>query len=88
MNEIQTQDRVISKFEENIGNIEIPGSQSPGVPILQEIYKSPSRLSSSPSYVEILKKKVVDSSGSSGEDSFEQSSKNTGRKYRKEIREE
>ena len=31
---------------------------------------------------------MVDSFGSSGEDSFEQSSKKTGRKYRKEIREE
>ena len=60
--------------EENIGNIEIPvPSQSPCVPILQENLKSPSRLSSSPSYAEILKKKWVDSSRSSDEDSIEKS---------------
>ena len=86
--EILPYEVLISKIEENIGNIEIPASQSPGVPILQEIHKSPSRLSSSPSYIEILKKKVVDSSGSSNDDSFEHSSKKTGRKSRKEIREE
>ena len=38
--------------------------------------------------VEILKKKLVDSSSSSDEDSIEQSSKKAGRKSRKEIREE
>ena len=80
---------LFSESEENIGNIEIHvPSQSPCVPILQENHKSPPRLSSSPSYVEILKKKVVDSSGFSDEDSFQQSSKNTGRKSHKQIREE
>ena len=78
---------LISEIEENIGNIDIPTpSQSPCVPILQKNHKSPPRLSSSPPYTEILKKKVVDSFGSSDEDSFEQSSKKSGRKSRKEIR--
>ena len=63
-------------------------SQSPSVPIQKEIHNSPSRPSSSPSYAEILKKKVAESSGSSDEDTFEQSSKKTGRNSRKEIREE
>ena len=46
-----------------------------------------SRIPSSPSYAEILKKKVVDSSGSSDDNSI-QSLKNTGRKSRKEVKEE
>ena len=62
-----------SEMEESVGNIEIPASQPSGVPILQEIHNSPSRLPSSPCYAEILKKKVVYSSGSSDDDSFEQS---------------
>ena len=58
---------LISEIEVNTGNLEMV-SQSPGVPILQEIHKAPSspilheihnypsRPSTSPSYVEILKK--------------------------------
>ena len=85
--EILPSEVLISKIEENIGNIEM-ASQSPSVPIQKEIHNSPSIPSSSPSYAEILKKKVVYLSGSSDEDTFEQSSKKTGRKSRKEIREE
>ena len=42
----------------------------------------------SPSYVEIIKKKPVDSYGSSEEDSIEKNSKKAGWKSRKEAREE
>ena len=62
--------------------------KSPSSPILQEIHNSPLKPSTSPSYAEILKKKVVDSYGSSDKDTFEQSSKKIGRKSRTEIREE
>ena len=54
----------------------------------QEIHKSPSGTISSPSYAEILKKKPVDTYGSSKEYSREQFTKNASRKSRKEIREE
>ena len=57
-------------------------------PIIQEMHKFPPRSSSSPSCAEILKKKLVDSSGSSNEDSIEQSSKNAGRKSHRGLREE
>ena len=89
--EILPSEVLISEIQENTENIEM-ASQSPGVPIQQEIHKSPSRPilqeihnfpsrpSSSPSYAEILKKKVVESSGSFDEDTFEQSSKKIGRK--------
>ena len=81
---------LLIESEENIGNTEIHvPSASPSVaPILQENPKSPSRLSSSPTYDEILQKKLVDSFSSSDEDSIEKSSKKAGRKSRKEIREE
>ena len=88
--EVQPSDVLLIESEEIIGTLEIPVSrQSPCVDsILQENHKSPSRLSSSPSYAKVLKEKLVDSSGSSDEDSIEQSSKKVGRKSRKEIREE
>ena len=49
---------------------------------------SPNGTKTSPSYAEITKKKPVDSSRSSNEDSIEQFSKKAGRKSRKEVREE
>ena len=55
---------------------------------LQKDHPSPNRSKSSPSYAEIAKKKLDDSSGSSDEDSFEQISKKAGRKSPKEAREE
>ena len=78
--EVPHSEVLISDTEENSGKVEIV------VPcVAQEI---PIKPSISPSYVEILKKNMVDSFGSSDEDSFEQSSKKAGRKSHKEIREE
>ena len=78
--EVQPSDALLIEREEIIGNPEIPGSiQSPCVdPIPRENHNSPLILSSSPSYVALLKKKIVESSGSSDEDSIEQSSKKGG----------
>ena len=56
--------------------------------ILQENCPSPNGANPSPSYVEIIKKKPADSSGSSDEDSIEKISKKASRKSRKEAREE
>ena len=56
--------------------------------ILQENHDTPKSATPSPSYAEIIKKKLVDSSGSSSEDSIEQIAKKEGRKSRKEVREE
>ena len=56
--------------------------------ILQEIHKSPTGGTSSPSYAEILKKKSVDTSGFSEEGSIEQFTKKACRKSRKEVKEE
>ena len=55
---------------------------------LHELHNSPIGLISSPSYAEILKKKLIDTCGSSEEDSIEQITKKVGRKSRKEVREE
>ena len=81
---------LLIESEEITGNLEtpVPRKSSYVDPILQENIKSPSRLSSSPSYAEIIKKNMVDSFGSSDEDSIEQCSKRASRKSRKEIREE
>ena len=53
-----------------------------------EVFPAPVRPSSSPSYVEIARKKPIESSGSSDEESIDQFSKKSGRKSKKEIREE
>ena len=79
---------IIIDSAKNNGDIEIPVPNPCVVPILQENLNSPANPSSSPSYAEILKKKMVNFSGSFDEDTFEQSSKKGGRKSRKEIREE
>ena len=47
---------------------------------LHQNHPSPNGAKSSPSYVEIIKKKPTDSSGSSNEDSIEQFSKKAGMK--------
>ena len=86
--EILPSEVLINESVEINENIEIPVSNPCVAPILQENLNSPANPSSSPSYVEILKKKMVDFFGSSDEDTFEQSSKKGGRKSRKEIREE
>ena len=52
---------------------------------LQQNHPSPNGANPSPSYAKIIKKKLVDSSGSSDEDSIEQLSKKAGRKSRKEA---
>jgi hypothetical protein len=49
---------------------------------------SPLGNSSSPSYAEMIKKKPLETSGSSEEESFERPSKRAGRKSHKEAREE
>ena len=49
---------------------------------------SPTGAKSSPSYADMAKKKKIDSSGSSSDDSIDKLSKNTGRKSKKEAREE
>ena len=49
---------------------------------------SPIGVNASPSYADITRKKQVESSGSSEDDSIEQLSKKAGRKSRKETREE
>ena len=85
--EILPSEVLYSEIEEVVGNIETPASQPSGVSIMQKIHYSPSRIPSSPSYSEILTKKVVDSYGSSNDDSIEQSLKKIGRKSRKEVRE-
>ena len=85
--EILPSELLYREIEEVVGNIETPASQPSGVSIMQEIHNSPSRIPSSPSYAEILKKKVVDSFGSSDDDSI-QSLKKIGRKSRKEVIEE
>ena len=79
---------LINDSAKNNGNIEIPVPIPCVVPTLQENLNSPANPSSSPSYAEILKKNMVDFSGLSDEDTFEQSSKKGGRKSYKEIREE
>ena len=55
---------------------------------MQELHKSPTGVTSSPSYAKILKNKQVDASSSSEEYSIEQITKKVGRKSRKEAREE
>ena len=54
--------------------------------IMQDPLNSLEGVTSPPSYADILKKKLVESSGSSGED--EHFTKEVGSKSRKEIREE
>ena len=49
---------------------------------------SPIEVFSSPSYEEMIKKKPLETSGSSEEESFERPSKRAGRKSHKEAREE
>ena len=56
--------------------------------ILQEKHDSPTCATPSPYYAEIIKKKLVDMSGSSEEDSIEKITKKASRKSRKEVREE
>ena len=53
-----------------------------------EVSPTPVGPSSSPSYAEIAQKKPIESSGSSDEESIDQFSKKSGRKSKKEIREE
>ena len=53
---------------------------------MQEPINSPVGVNSPLSYADVLKKKLVESSGSSGEDEY--FTKKVGRKARKEIREE
>ena len=69
--EVLPSEVLINDSVENNGNIEIPIPNPCVIPILQENLNSPTNPSSSPSYAEILKKKMVDSSGSSNEDTFE-----------------
>jgi carbamate kinase len=45
---------------------------------------SPIRIFSSPSYIEIIKKKPLENFGSSEDESFERPTKRAGRKYHKE----
>jgi len=49
---------------------------------------SPIGISSSPSYAEMIKKKPMETSGSSEEETFERPSQRVGRKSHKESREE
>ena len=65
-------------------NLELPNVGA----TLQQNHPSLNGAKPSPSYAEIIKKKSVDSSGSSEKDSIEQISKKAGRKSRKEAREE
>ena len=64
--------------------LEIPCADA----ILQELHKSPTCVTSSSSYVKILKNKSVDTSGSLEEDSIDKFTKKSGRKSRKEVIEE
>ena len=68
------------------------GTTIPEIPSIVEFRQddqpSPNRVKPPPSYVEITKMKLVDSSDSSDEDSIEHLSKNLGRKSRNEAREE
>ena len=52
---------------------------------MQQNYVSPIGVNSSPSYADITKKKMSDSSTSSDEDSTQQLSKKAGRKPKKEA---
>ena len=74
----------------NTGPMEQAGATNSELPSvgesLQQNHPSLSGAKTSPSYAEITKKKLVDSSGSSDEDSIEQLSKKSGRKSRKEAR--
>ena len=66
-----------------------PNSKLPSVgESLQKNHPYPNGAKPFPSYAEIIKKKPVDSSGSSKEDSIEKISKKVSHKYRKEAREE
>ena len=55
---------------------------------LQQNLPSPNGANPSPSYAKIIKKKPIDSSGSSDKDSIENFSKKASRKSRKDVREE
>ena len=90
--EVQQSDVHIDESEVNIGSQEQFGPILFEIPcanaILQEIHKSPSSAISSPSYTEIPKKKPIDTSGSSEEDSIEKITKKAGRKSQKDMTEE
>ena len=81
---MQQSDVHIDEGEVNIGSQEQSGLVLFEIPcidaILREIHKSPPGAIYSPSYAEILKKKSVDTSGSSEEDSIEKITKKAGRK--------
>ena len=89
---MQQSDELIDEGEVNIGSQEQFGlvifEINCANAILKEIHKSPSGAISPPSYTQILKKKLVDTSGSSKEYYIEQITKKAGRKSRKDIREE
>ena len=61
-------------------NSEIPSVHAS----LPKNYPSPNGVNPSPSYAYIIKKKPVDNSGSSNDESIEKISKKVGRKSRKE----
>ena len=74
------------------GPMDLSGADCLDLPIVGEHKNqnspSPKVNHSSPSYVEVIMKKPLDSPGSSNHDSIEKLSKNAGRKSRKEAREE
>ena len=70
------------------GGVQPASLDSPLVVIMHELHNSSVGANSPPSYAEILKKKLIDTSSSSEEDSIEQFTKKVGRNSRKEIREE
>ena len=76
----------------NSGLMNLTGVVCSELPIddefLHQNIPSPNRAKSSPSYADIAKKKSIDSSGSSSDDSIEKLSKKAGKKSRKESREE
>ena len=79
----------IFEDEANPSLMVTPGAVYTDVPKDCELQQntSPNDIKSSPSYAEITKKKPVDNSSSSDEDSIEKTSKK-GRKSRKYVREE
>ena len=68
-----------NKFPHPTAEKEVIDALHPGYPI---------RIYSSLSYVEVVRKKPSESSGSSEDESFERPSKKAGRKYHREAREE
>jgi len=83
----------IADAEINSGSQEQNGVATSEIPCVdatpQETHGSPIGAISPLSYAEMIKKKkLIDSPGSSEEDSFELATKNAGRKSRKEIKEE